>query len=138
MSMNHFPCMSCHGAINNEKAAIPLTKPHEKLKFKHMETIKNCYTCHDQKNRNLLVLANGKKVDFDNSYRICFQCHGEKKRDWEKGIHGKQIGSWNGDKFRFSCANCHEAHSPKFRLMKADPGPRHPHSKEMKKRMNHR
>lgn len=132
MKLKSFPCMNCHGDFLHDEISQKknFTKPHENLKFKHMDSIKNCYSCHDKKDRDLLVLNNGKKVGFDESYKQCFQCHGEKKRDWENGTHGKQIGSWNGDKYKLVCASCHNPHHPKFPQMKADPGPKHPKGKQ--------
>jgi len=126
MLLKNFPCMNCHANIKNSKANMPLSEPHQSTLFKHMDEITHCYSCHDEKDRNLLLLANGEKISFDESYRLCFQCHGEKKRDWELGIHGKQVGSWSGKKYKYVCTSCHEAHHPAFRLMEADPGPRHP------------
>lgn len=126
MMLKNYPCMKCHENVKNDVPQLPLSKPHDNLEFKHMSTVMNCYNCHDKENRDLVILNTGEKVDFNQAYKICFQCHGEKKRDWENGTHGKQIGSWNGDKYKFVCGSCHEAHSPKFPMMKADPGAKHP------------
>lgn len=126
MLLSNYPCVKCHESIKNETPKFPLKAPHERMEFKHMDSINNCYTCHDKDNREQIKLNSGQKVDFNQAYKVCFDCHGEKKRDWENGTHGKQIGSWNGDKFKFVCTTCHEAHSPKFPLMKADPGAKHP------------
>lgn len=126
LKIKNFPCMTCHGSIKNNKANFPLQKPHDELQFKHMDSIKNCFQCHDKKDRNILKLQTGEKISFNESYRQCFQCHGEKKRDWELGMHGKMVGKWNGDKYKSTCTDCHEPHHPKFPQMKADPGPVHP------------
>lgn len=131
MGIKSFPCMTCHGNIKNDAPNFPLTTPHERLEFKHNATIKNCYSCHDKADRNKLVLQTGEKISFDKSYMQCFQCHGEKKRDWQLGIHGKMVGSWNGQKYKSNCTSCHDPHKPKFRLMKADPGPVHPHGEKV-------
>ncbi|MCB9062056.1 MAG: hypothetical protein H6622_11090 [Halobacteriovoraceae bacterium] len=126
LKIKNFPCMNCHSNINNSQANFPLQKPHDRLEFKHMDSVKNCFQCHDKSDRNQLVLLNGEKINFNESHKQCFQCHGTKKRDWELGIHGKSIGSWSGDKYKFTCASCHEPHHPKFRKMQAVPGPVHP------------
>lgn len=131
MSLKHFPCMKCHENASAKTLNFPLRTPHERMEFSHMDTIKNCFSCHDQKDRNALVLHTGERVSFDESYRICIQCHGEKQRDWNKGIHGKQIGSWNGKKYRSSCASCHDPHSPKFPSMATEPGPVHPNGQQV-------
>jgi len=130
--MDNFPCMECHKNINNAQAIFPLKTPHHNMTFKHMDSIKNCYLCHDKKDRDKLVLQDGTKIGFDKSYLQCASCHGEKIRDWKNGIHGKQIGSWNGKKYRSSCATCHDAHTPKFPQFVADPGPVHPNPKKHK------
>jgi hypothetical protein len=132
LQVKNFPCMKCHTNIVNEKASFPLQKPHQDMKFKHFDKVKNCFLCHDQKDRNSLKLVTGGTVSYDKSYMVCAQCHGEKARDWKLGIHGRQIGKWDGPKYRFACANCHNPHSPQFPRMKADPPPRHPHGKKAK------
>jgi len=130
MKIKTFPCMDCHGNFQNKKPSFPLSKPHNDLVFKHMDSVKSCFQCHDEADRNALRLQTGEKITFNESHKQCFQCHGEKKRDWELGMHGKMVGAWNGTKYKNTCTNCHEPHHPRFRKMKADPGPVHPHAKE--------
>jgi hypothetical protein len=48
--------------------------------------------------RDVLRLANGDLVSFEESYNLCGQCHGTIFRDWKAGIHGKRTGEWNGKK----------------------------------------
>ena len=100
LAMKNYPCMDCHTVKekldNIAQLTFPLHQPHNQLSFKHMNGVKNCYTCHVQDNLNELQLMNKSKVSFDESYKVCFQCHGEKKRDWSLGIHGRQIGSAPG------------------------------------------
>lgn len=133
LQVKNFPCMKCHSAFTHEQAKFPLKKPHNDMKFKHFEKVKNCFLCHDKGNRNELKLITGEKVNFNKSYMVCAQCHGEKARDWKLGIHGRQIGKWNGPKYRFSCTNCHNPHTPQFPRMKAEPPPQHPHHKKAHK-----
>jgi len=133
LAMKNFPCMKCHTQKDQlqvlKKMTFPLNKPHSELTFKHMPTVKNCYTCHNKDNLNTLHLFNKSTISFDQSYQLCSQCHGEKKRDWGLGIHGRQMGSWNEKKFRFTCVSCHDPHRPKFKQMRADPAPQHPNRK---------
>lgn len=126
LKIKTFPCMSCHDSGTKLPSKFPLLTPHNKQIFNHHDNIKNCYSCHNAENKDQLVLQTGEKISFNDSQRLCFQCHGEKKRDWELGTHGKTIGSWNGKKYKYTCTNCHNPHSPPFRKMKADPGPVHP------------
>ena len=128
--LKSFPCMECHDKFEGNKIKLPVGKPHEKMEFKHYKEITSCFTCHNKKDRNLLRLINNDRVTFNESYKVCFQCHGEKKRDWINGTHGKQTGSWRGDKLKYSCMECHNAHHPAFPIMKADPGPVHPRGKK--------
>ncbi|RLA63415.1 MAG: hypothetical protein DRQ88_04665 [Epsilonproteobacteria bacterium] len=121
-----FPCMKCHGSFVNKKSHFPLNTPHENIKLNHYKEINNCYFCHDRDNRNQLKLINGKKIAFNQGYKVCIQCHGEKNRDWKLGIHGKQVGSWSGKKYRYSCISCHEPHKPQFSKWIADPLPKYP------------
>ena len=124
-----FPCMECHVDMKSKKAVFPLDYPHQKLKFKHYQGIKNCYNCHNPKNLNELKLINGQKVSFNEAYKLCIQCHAEKGREWKLGIHGLQIGQLKGEKTRYSCRHCHKSHRPKFRRMTADPPPKYPNLK---------
>ena len=69
---------------------------HTDIVLKHDETHRWCLDCHDATNRDVLHLASGERVPFEESYRLCGQCHGEKYRDWRAGVHGRRTGNWNG------------------------------------------
>ncbi len=92
-------------------------------RFNHGAPDRWCLDCHDNANRDLLHLTNGKKVPFTESYKLCGQCHGDKYRDWKVGVHGKRIGIWNGKKTYFLCVNCHNPHYPRFKALKPEPPP---------------
>jgi len=125
--LTQYPCMECHHEIEKkDKILLPLKQPHNLMNFDHMDNIKNCFLCHDRFNYDQLRLIDGSILSYNNSQNLCFQCHGEKKEDWEMGIHGQQIGKWNGKKFRDTCVECHDPHSPTFPQMKADPPPPFP------------
>ena len=51
---------------------------HTDIVLKHDEEHRWCLDCHDADDRDLLHLASGERVPFDESYRLCGQCHGEK------------------------------------------------------------
>ncbi|MEN8258272.1 MAG: hypothetical protein ABFS09_10470 [Thermodesulfobacteriota bacterium] len=74
-----------------------------------------CIECHDEKNRDLLSDAQGKKIDFDHSYQLCGQCHFRQKRDWLGGAHGKRETFWAGERVVLNCTSCHSPHSPAFK-----------------------
>lgn len=117
-----FPCSQCHGEMetNPERRVLDA---HEDIVLKHDEKNRWCLDCHDAKNRDVLHLADGRPVDFKESYKLCGQCHGPKLRDWKNGVHGRRTGSWNGRKEYLLCANCHNPHSPRFKSMKPEPAP---------------
>ena len=126
-TIEYFPCSRCHQHVDEEmKSPDSFEKVHGRITFQHMKQIKDCNFCHDKKDYNYLRLFDGTRVDFNSSYQVCLQCHGEKKKDWETGVHGKQVGSWKGIKYRSSCVECHDAHFPQFKKVKADPAPPRP------------
>lgn len=94
-------------------------KKHPDMVFKHMEEIQECRTCHDTSRLNALILSDGTSIPYAEAPRLCGQCHGKIEFEWNRGLHGNQTGHWNGEKKRWSCSKCHEAHAPKFRAMQA-------------------
>lgn len=120
-----FPCSECHGDMepNPERRELDA---HEDIVLKHDEKNRWCLDCHDAKNRDMLHLADGRLVDFKESYKLCGQCHGPKLRDWKHGVHGRRTGSWNGQKKYLLCAHCHNPHAPRFKKMKPEPAPVRP------------
>jgi hypothetical protein len=105
-----------------------LTGMHGDIVLKHDAEHRWCLDCHDAANRDVLHLASGEAVKFEESYRLCGQCHGEKLRDWRAGIHGRRIGQWNGAKGYLLCAHCHNPHEPRFRAVAPKPAPKRPAS----------
>jgi hypothetical protein len=94
--------------------------------FNHASEQRWCLDCHNPDDRDVLRLANGDLVPFEESYNLCGQCHGTIFRDWKAGIHGKRTGEWNGKKQYRLCVHCHNPHSPKFRPIKPLPPPDNP------------
>ena len=94
-----------------------LSDMHTDIVLKHDEEHRWCLDCHDADNRDVLHLASGERVPFEESYRLCGQCHGEKLRDWRAGVHGRRSGEWNGHKTYLLCAHCHNPHQPRFRAL---------------------
>ena len=74
-----------------------------------------CIDCHDAEDRDSLVDKQGRKIDFDHSYRLCGQCHFRQKRDWLGGAHGKRETYWAGERVVRNCTSCHNPHSPAFK-----------------------
>ncbi len=118
-----FPCSECHGEMETNPERRVLENAHDDVVLKHDEENRWCLDCHDAKNRDMLHLADGRLVDFKESYKLCGQCHGPKLRDWRKGIHGRRTGSWQGPKRYLLCAHCHNPHAPRFKKIKPEPAP---------------
>lgn len=118
-----FPCNDCHAFQAPNPIRRELVEWHDDILFKHDSENRWCLDCHDLKERDSLKLANGRKLDFKESYKLCGQCHGEKYRDWKVGVHGKRTGEWNGKKEYLLCVHCHDPHTPKFKKLKPDPAP---------------
>jgi len=117
-----FPCSDCHDPdipVNRKRRELKLA--HTEIVFHHDEENRWCLDCHDAEDRDMLHLANGKLIPFEESYKLCGQCHGDKYRDWREGIHGRRKGQWNGEKEYLLCVACHNSHDPAFKA-------RHPYA----------
>lgn len=117
-----FPCSTCHAGLKPDRTRRTLSM-HTEIELKHDEEHRWCLDCHDADNRDLLHLASGEQISFEESYRLCGQCHGEKLRDWRAGVHGRRTGSWSGGKTYLLCAHCHNPHQPRFRPIAPKPAP---------------
>ena len=115
-SINRYRCSVCH---NDKKVLVK-----NGALFTHGDIVINhgqgdqkleCIQCHDEKNRDVLADAAGKKIDFDHSYQLCGQCHFRQKRDWLGGAHGKRETYWAGERVIRNCTSCHNPHSPAFK-----------------------
>ena len=118
-----FPCSDCHEDMEPNPEVRELEFHLEIKIINHAEHERWCLDCHDANERDKLRLINGKKIGFENSYRLCGQCHGTIYKDWKAGIHGKRIGNWDGKKEYFLCTYCHNPHSPRFRQLSPMPAP---------------
>ena len=125
-SSDYFPCNDCHSELEPNTQRRELTEMHDDIIFDHDSENRWCLACHYSDDRDSLVLAGGKLLGFNESYKLCGQCHGPKYRDWKLGIHGKRTGEWNGQKQYRLCVHCHDPHSPKFKSLEPMPPPRRP------------
>jgi hypothetical protein len=123
-----FPCSDCHSDMDVNPKRRELEDEHFEISemFNHASDQRWCLDCHNPDNRDVLRLANGDLVSFEESYNLCGQCHGTIFRDWKAGIHGKRTGEWNGRKQYRLCVQCHNPHSPKFKPIKPMPPPDNP------------
>lgn len=125
-SSDYFPCNDCHSEILPNPLRRELVEMHDDIIFDHDSENRWCLACHYESDRDSLVLAGGKLLGFDESYKLCGQCHGPKFRDWKLGIHGKRTGNWNGQKQYLLCVHCHNPHTPKIQKLQPMPAPRRP------------
>lgn len=125
-SSDYFPCSDCHIDIVPNTERRELVEMHDDIIFDHDSENRWCLACHNTNNRDSLILAGGKLLGFDESYKLCGQCHGPKLRDWKLGIHGKRTGEWDGEKQYRLCVHCHDPHSPKIKSLEPMPPPRKP------------
>jgi hypothetical protein len=123
-----FPCSECHSDMEVNPERRMLEDEHVEISkmFNHAIEQRWCLDCHNPDNRDVLRLANGDLVSFEESYYLCGQCHGTIFRDWKAGTHGKRTGEWNGKKQYRLCVQCHNPHSPKFKPIKPMPPPNNP------------
>ena len=124
----YFPCNDCHSEFEPNPQRRELVDMHDDIIFDHDSENRWCLACHSTNDRDSLILAGGKLLGFNESYKLCGQCHGPKYRDWKLGIHGKRTGEWNGEKQYLLCVHCHNPHSPKFKGLQPEAPPRRPES----------
>lgn len=124
MDDEYFPCSDCHEDEPTDRTVRELEDEHENLELAHGE--RWCLDCHDADQRDQLHLADGRRVGFEESWRLCTQCHGTKLADWRAGVHGKRTGHWWGPKEYWSCVACHDPHSPRFAPLEPMPPPTPP------------
>ena len=120
-----YPCSFCHEELPQNRTRRVL-EAHDDIVLKHDEQHRWCLDCHDAEDRDVLHLASGERVPFEESYRLCGQCHGEKYRDWRAGVHGRRTGQWNGQKGYLLCVHCHNPHQPRFKPLAPLPAPHRP------------
>ena len=126
VSSDYFPCNDCHSELEPNPQRRQLIDMHDDIVFDHDSENRWCLACHNTLDRDSLILAGGRLLGFNESYKLCGQCHGPKYRDWKLGIHGKRIGKWNGNKQYLLCVHCHDPHSPRFKGMQPMTTPRGP------------
>jgi hypothetical protein len=119
-------CMDCHRSlVDNTTPRTDVNHYHETVNMDHGLNGR-CVNCHDQKDRNQLVLRDGETIGFSESTTLCSNCHGPAYRQWQRGVHGKTLGYWDanqGESRKLQCVECHNPHSPHYNPMAPLPGP---------------
>jgi len=126
-----FPCSECHDPdfMEVDPTIRELGDPHDTMApLNHGAGRLWCLDCHDSEDRDRLHLSSGETIPFEEAPKLCGQCHGEKYRDVIGGAHGKRTGHWQEGKAQevWVCANCHSAHSPRFKHIAPKPAPPRP------------
>lgn len=121
---DYFPCSDCHEDEPTNRRVRELEDDHEDIELAHGDLW--CLHCHDPDDRDRLHLADGRKLGFENSWRLCVQCHGHKRQEWRAGVHGKRVGHWWGEKEVWTCVTCHRPHGPHFQPIQPEPPPKPP------------
>ena len=142
------PCTKCHDNKFVDRRVRELQDEHTKLVFEHGGGRFWCYdACHKGTDMDSLVSLRGRRVSYDESYKVCGQCHFQ-RLDWYFGGHGKrqgawenqreipkiaeelkvedrdQIGRWAGERTILNCTECHDAHSPSIKPFEPSPPPK--------------
>lgn len=124
MDDEYWPCSDCHEGEPTNYDVREFEDDHEDLELRHGDLW--CMHCHDAEDRDMLKLANGELVKFEESWRLCTQCHAKKLADWRAGVHGKRTGQWWGRKEYRTCVVCHNPHAPPFESLEPRPPPWRP------------
>jgi len=119
-----FPCSECHFEDDEVDRTPREVDFHDTVVFEHDEENRWCLDCHDAQNRDMLHLADGRLISFEESQRLCGQCHSSQLKNWRAGDHGRRTGSWSGTKQYLLCAHCHNPHSPAFKPIEPLPPPK--------------
>jgi hypothetical protein len=119
-------CMECHRFFSSPPNGEGRTlNQHTHIALNHGLN-NRCFNCHNQNDREKLVLYDGRTIGYDEVARLCAQCHGTVYRDWQHGTHGKTLGSWDassGKQVRLRCTECHDPHSPAYQPIAPLPAP---------------
>jgi hypothetical protein len=121
---DYFPCSDCHEDEPTNRRVRTLEDDHDDIELGHGDLW--CLHCHDADDRDRLHLADGRRVAFEDSWRLCVQCHGHKQEPWRAGVHGKRVGHWWGAKEVWTCVSCHGPHAPAFQPIEPEPPPARP------------
>jgi hypothetical protein len=146
--MRNFACTKCHDNKFVDARVRELEEEHTRLTFEHGGGRFWCYdACHKGTDMDSLVSLRGRRISYDESYKVCSQCHYQ-RLDWFFGGHGKRqgvwedqreipataeemkiedrnrIGRWAGERVILNCTECHDPHSPSIKPYEPSPPPK--------------
>lgn len=114
-------CSTCHSVRPpNPKnvSAASLHEFHLGMTFDH-GTIA-CYACHNPDDADMLRMADGSSLAYQDVMTLCSQCHGTQATAYAHGAHGGMNGSWDlsrGPQTKNNCVDCHDPHAPSYPKM---------------------
>lgn len=122
-------CFICHSVQVPDPNVIRPQFAHATIKLDHGAN-NRCYNCHHIYERDSLAGDGEKKIPFATPEKLCEKCHGIIVADWKAGTHGLRQGGWllkDGKMpVNYTCTQCHDPHSPKFKYDVAAPAPTWP------------
>jgi len=125
-------CFLCHAFWVRQPPDPTVRQPrfaHVAIRLDHGSNDR-CYNCHLINDRNKFVRNDGSGIMPETPEQVCRRCHGLIYNDWKNGTHGVRRGKWlvqgRFDQEIFTCTNCHDPHSPRFRFTDFAPAPTWP------------
>ncbi len=125
-------CFICHALWVKVPPDPTVRTPmfaHAAIKLNHGANDR-CYNCHLIYDRNMFTDADGRAIMVQTPEKACVMCHGLIYKDWQNGTHGLRRGKWQVEKTfdreTFTCTECHDPHSPKFKFTDFAPAPTWP------------
>ena len=125
-------CHICHAFW----VPIPTSNHNSNPRFAHINlqlehgANDRCYNCHQIGDRNKYVANDGSSIMGQTPELLCARCHGLIFSDWTMGTHGKWTGSFLPktpfEQVTYTCTECHDPHTPKFRYHIFAPPPKWP------------
>ena len=122
-------CFICHSVQVPDPNVIRPQFAHVTIKLDHGAN-NRCYNCHHIYDRDNLAGDGETKISFTTPEKLCARCHGIIVKDWMEGTHGLRQGGWlvkdGQSPVNYTCTQCHDPHSPKFKYGIAAPAPTWP------------
>ncbi len=122
-------CFICHSVQVPDPNVIRPQFAHITIKLDHGVNSR-CFNCHHIYDRDSLAGDGESKISFATPEKLCARCHGIIVKDWQEGTHGLRQGGWlvnEGESpINYTCTECHDPHSPKFKYRFAAPAPTWP------------
>jgi len=122
-------CFICHSVQVPDPNVIRPQFAHATIKLEHGAN-NRCFNCHHIYDRDSLAGDGESRIPFATPEKLCARCHGLIVKDWQEGTHGLRQGGWliadGKSPINYTCTECHDPHSPKFKYGVAAPAPTWP------------